>query len=212
MHVTRRFEKTCHEIHERHHGERHNKPARCGQKDGEPAAESRKYGKSDRARREIQPNGDRAFFTAEIFERKKDRENLQRKRNRCGNGYKGADRDQSDRKRDMRHISSLDSFQHVFFHSLILTKPPPQSKRLKAAAQDFFRAAYSKTPSDLTENHPRANFFKFPFFIRNKCLPNLFSCATITKYPSGQLAQLVERLLDVERVRGSSPLLSTIRE
>ena len=33
-------------------------------------------------------------------------------------------------------------------------------------------------------------------------------CATIT-LPNGQLAQLVERLLDVERVRGSSPLLST---
>ena len=41
-----------------------------------------------------------------------------------------------------------------------------------------------------------------------KCLQNFSPCATIT-LPNGQLAQLVERLLDVERVRGSSPLLST---
>ena len=184
------------EIKERHDGKSHDEAARRGEEDGEPSAETGEDGEPHRAAKQIKPYSDGALFPTEIFQNEKDAEDLQGERHRRGDRDEGANRDERHAEGNMRHIPRFQLSQNIFFHKIIIIFPSAKSKQKPCLP-------LSAAPTDIFLGSGRIKCIK--------CLQIFFRCATIT-LPNGQLAQLVERLLDVERVRGSSPLLSTIRE
>ena len=107
MRPARKLEERKHEIKERHGGERHDKTARRGEKDGEPSAETGEDGEPHRAANEIKPYGDGAALPAEIFQDKENAEDLKGERHGRGDRDERADGDERHAEGDMRHIPRL---------------------------------------------------------------------------------------------------------